>query len=288
MVQTPRIDQEFKALIPPLSDEEYAQLTQNIVQGRKCHDAILLWNGLIVDGFNRFCICMAHGIEFKVEEMQFASRADAKIWIIENQLGRRNLCDAARIELALCRMELLREQARERQSQAGGDRKSEKSLYSKRTKLDPKKTMHVWQTTANDAGVGLATLSRYSQIKKSASPKLLEKVKSGELKIGTAFKMLPKVSMHKEPMSKAFMPNAPMPEGSKEKRRPKEKCSEKVEKEIEKQLKKIDKSYAYIKIRLPFDDSETNAKVHEKLEVLAAKLHDLIKKVEQLGGERNA
>ena len=137
MLQQPTIDREFKALMPPLTDEEYAQLEQNIVSSRKCRDAIVLWNGIIIDGVNRYCICVTHGIEFKVEEMSFDSREDAKVWIIENQLGRRNLCDAARIELALCKAELLREQAKQNQSLAGGDKKRDGSLFTKMTKSDP-------------------------------------------------------------------------------------------------------------------------------------------------------
>ncbi|MCL2198666.1 MAG: hypothetical protein FWB80_07065, partial [Defluviitaleaceae bacterium] len=96
MTTPPIIDAEFKALMSPLSAEEYAQLEQNILAGKKCNDAILLWNGIIVDGMNRYAICAEHEIEFSVVDMSFDSREDVKIWIIENQLGRRNLHAAAR------------------------------------------------------------------------------------------------------------------------------------------------------------------------------------------------
>jgi len=101
-----QIDQEFKNLIPPLLEDEYRQLEQNILTKRKCENAIILWDGRIIDGHNRFYICAEHGIEFELEEMDFESREAAKLWIIENQLGRRNLTDAARIELALCKEEI--------------------------------------------------------------------------------------------------------------------------------------------------------------------------------------
>jgi len=241
MIQKPGIDPEFKALMPPLTDEEYSQLEQNILR-RKCYDPIVLWDGTIVDGFNRFCICVEHGLEFKVEEMHFDSRKDAKIWIIQNQLGRRNLCDAARIELALCKADLLREKAKENLKRGGNP-------LVKRPKLNPEESIDVRKAIAEEAGVGAKTLGRYMQIKESATPELLAKVSTGEIKIGTAHRMLPS--------------------------------------EIEKQLKRADKMYAYIKERLPFDDSDISSQIRKKLKGLILQLHELIKKAQDLGGTHN-
>ena len=123
MFTFPRVDPEFKAIIPPLLAEEREQLESNLLTSRKCRDAIILWDGVIIDGHNRFELCMKHGIEFKIEEMPFSSREEARLWIIENQLGRRNLTDAARIELALTKAEMLKEQAKLNQSLAGQERK---------------------------------------------------------------------------------------------------------------------------------------------------------------------
>jgi hypothetical protein len=48
----------------------------------------------------------------------------AKVWIIRNQFGRRNLAPFTRVELALKLEPLLREKAQKNQSRAGGDKKS--------------------------------------------------------------------------------------------------------------------------------------------------------------------
>ncbi|MCL1862245.1 MAG: hypothetical protein FWF78_01625, partial [Defluviitaleaceae bacterium] len=90
----PIIDPQFRALIPPLSAEERDQLEHNIMESRTCRDAIILWRDIIIDGHNRFDICTKHGITFGVREMEFCNRDDAMVWIIENQLGRRNIPDA--------------------------------------------------------------------------------------------------------------------------------------------------------------------------------------------------
>ena len=185
--QPPIIDPEFRDLMPPLTDEEYQQLEQNILSARKCHDAILLWDSIIIDGYNRFCICATHGIEFKVKDVAFASREDAKIWIIENQLGRRNLNPAQRIELALTKADVLREKARENLSKGGKDRAKKPFPKTEKPVEEP---INVKKEISKDADVGKGTLQRYQQIKNSNNPKLLEKVQSGELKIGTAHRML--------------------------------------------------------------------------------------------------
>jgi len=187
----PKIDPEFKSLIPLLLEEERLQLEQNIVSSGVCRDAIVLWDGVVVDGHNRLEICMKHGIEFKIAEIEFPCREDAKVWILENQLGRRNLTDAARIEVALSKAELLREKARRNQSRAGIDRQRGVQLLSKTSK-SPNEPLHVQKTLANEAGVSEGTLYNYMQIKQNAGPKLLSRVQSGEIKIGTAHRMLGK------------------------------------------------------------------------------------------------
>jgi hypothetical protein len=50
------IDDHFQSLIPPLSAEEKAQLEENIkVEG--CRDTLITWQGILLDGHNRFEIC---------------------------------------------------------------------------------------------------------------------------------------------------------------------------------------------------------------------------------------
>jgi hypothetical protein len=55
-------------------------------------DAIITWNGIIVDGHNRFEIAGKHGIkDYSITEKDFFNEAEAMMWIIDTQLGRRNL-----------------------------------------------------------------------------------------------------------------------------------------------------------------------------------------------------
>lgn len=87
-----KVDPEFQGKIPPLTFEELDQLEKNIVNDGKVINPIIVWNGLIVDGHNRYAILQKHpDIPYTVHEKEFADRYEAIIWICKNQLGRRNL-----------------------------------------------------------------------------------------------------------------------------------------------------------------------------------------------------
>ena len=87
-----KIDPEFQGKIPPLTFEELNQLEANILRDGRIINPIIVWQGLIVDGHNRYTIAKKHPeIPFTVHEKEFSSRYEAIIWICKNQLGRRNL-----------------------------------------------------------------------------------------------------------------------------------------------------------------------------------------------------
>jgi hypothetical protein len=85
-----QIDQQFKELIPALSDDERKGLEENILQNG-CRDPLVLWQGVLIDGHNRHEICTKHGIEYKTVSVDLPDRDAVIDWIERNQLGRRNL-----------------------------------------------------------------------------------------------------------------------------------------------------------------------------------------------------
>jgi hypothetical protein len=87
-----QIDPEFESKIPPLTDDEYKQLEENIISEGVILMPLIVWNNTIVDGHNRYKIVQAHPhIIFDVIEKDFDNRYEALAWICKNQLGRRNL-----------------------------------------------------------------------------------------------------------------------------------------------------------------------------------------------------
>jgi hypothetical protein len=95
----PKVDEEFSALIAPLSAEEYQQLEANLIS-EGCRDSLVLWRGLLLDGHNRLAICNRHGIPYDTAEIELPDRETAKLWIEENQIGRRNLSNDQQAALA--------------------------------------------------------------------------------------------------------------------------------------------------------------------------------------------
>jgi N6-adenosine-specific RNA methylase IME4 len=86
------IDKEFQYLIPKLTDEEFLGLENSIIN-EGCRDAVIVWNNIIIDGHNRYNICTKHNIQFNTYEMDFDNRNDVIVWIINNQLSRRNVTE---------------------------------------------------------------------------------------------------------------------------------------------------------------------------------------------------
>lgn len=107
------VDKEFEALIPPLSPEEFQQLEENCLS-EGIRDALITWNGVLIDGHNRFRIAAKHGLKWTEKQMNFTDREDAIRWIIRNQLGRRNLSLYDRSILALKLKPAIAEKAKER------------------------------------------------------------------------------------------------------------------------------------------------------------------------------
>jgi len=165
-----KIDPAFKDLIPPLSKEEFSGLEKSILSQGRCRDTIKIWNNIIIDGHNRYAICQKHGIPLTTQKMRFQSKKDAELWIVQNQLGRRNLPSAIRIKLALHKETLLREKAKQNRKGGHGS------------------PVHVRKAIAKEAGVSEQTVYRYMRIRELSTPEQLHNVETGQEKIGTAYR----------------------------------------------------------------------------------------------------
>lgn len=87
-----KINEELRRHIWRLKEEEYKQLELNVLS-EGIRDKLIIWNGFIIDGHNRYEIAKKHSIDFEVSEMFFDNIDDVKDWMDANQLGRRNLTE---------------------------------------------------------------------------------------------------------------------------------------------------------------------------------------------------
>ena len=87
-----KIDPEFQSQIPPLTNDEFKQLEENILKEGKLISPLIVWNNTLVDGHNRYAILQKHPeIYFSTMPLPFESREEVLAWICKNQVGRRNL-----------------------------------------------------------------------------------------------------------------------------------------------------------------------------------------------------
>jgi hypothetical protein len=168
------IDPEFESLITPLKPDEYAELEKSILE-EGCRDPIITWKGVIVDGHNRYTICRKHSLEFKTVERDFESRDDAKIWMIRNQIGRRNLNDYERSRLALKMKPLISKKAKKNQQLSEGRGvKGCQNSDNLIERVDTKKEL------AKIAGVSHDTIARVEKIVQKAPEEVKEKLRRGD------------------------------------------------------------------------------------------------------------
>jgi hypothetical protein len=180
------IDPTLKATIPPLDPSELEKLEASIV-AEGCRDSIVIWNGTIVDGHNRYEICTRLGLPFQTVEKEFESIHHARIWMRENQGARRNASKGWLVDCALENKEDLLAIGRAKQVESGKEtgRGNEKVLLSKNTTFsEPVSTR---AEIAKAAGVSPGTVAKAEQVKKK-DPALWEKVKADEVSISAAYK----------------------------------------------------------------------------------------------------
>lgn len=178
------VDKEFETLLQPLSDQEYQGLEEDIIK-HGCLNPIITWNGLIVDGHNRFQICRKLDLEHTSKEISFADRDEAKLWILGHQLKRRNLNDFQRGEMALRMKEIITKKAKENQRAGGG------SVHLKSDKpVDTLKEM------AQTAEISRDTLFKIEKIAENATEEEKASLRAGKTKINTVYN---KLKAHENP-----------------------------------------------------------------------------------------
>lgn len=96
---------ELRQFITPLTPEEL-QILENNIKAQGCKDPLAIWETslreagigdsdeivhVLVDGHNRYTICTKYNIDFKITILKFEGIEKVKDFMIDYQLGRRNL-----------------------------------------------------------------------------------------------------------------------------------------------------------------------------------------------------
>jgi len=179
------IKEEFKKLIPPLTAEEFKQLEQNCLD-EGIREKIITWDGFIIDGHNRFEIATRWNLDYQTENKHFENENDVKIWMIDNQNGRRNLTDGWKYKLQQNRKEILLEKGKQNMSLGGELKEALSTIDKPLPKHDTRKEI----AKALDWSTGKVAMADI--VFKKATPELEEKVLNNEVTINQAYQEIKK------------------------------------------------------------------------------------------------
>lgn len=196
-----KIDPELRDLLPPLSGDEKRQLEDNLLKIGYVGAPIYIWNGYIVDGHNRYEICQKHHITYPTEELNLgdsATKTDVMEWMINTQLGRRNLIPAQRLIVLDKFKKRVQAEAALKKEQSlnifyGNQHKEVSHPNGEHTKI------HTDKTLAKMAGVGTGTVARFNQVMKSEDENLKNDVIAGKVSINAGYKKIKEKKMDNEP-----------------------------------------------------------------------------------------
>ena len=176
-----RIDPEFEDKIPPIGEDEFKQLRENILTAGEVYEPLVVWDegNILVDGHNRWKIIQNNtGITYKVRRASFSDKWAAFEWMYKNQLGRRNLTDEQR-SYAIGQMYKAR-----KQSQGGDHGNQHTKMANRQNGALPQGKTSI--QIAKELGVGQKTVERAEHFAngvdalREVSPAAADKVLSGK------------------------------------------------------------------------------------------------------------
>jgi N6-adenosine-specific RNA methylase IME4 len=180
-----KILQELESLIPPLSNEEFKQLERNILE-EGIREPLITWNGILIDGHNRYRIAQEHDMNYETLEKEFENINRVKEWMINNQFGRRNLSNYQRSVLALQLEDVFKEKAKENYIQNVGRPSKSEQISA------PIKTIETRQEIAKVANVSHDTIAKVKKIEANATPEVKARLNTGTMSINEAYKEIKK------------------------------------------------------------------------------------------------
>jgi N6-adenosine-specific RNA methylase IME4/ParB-like chromosome segregation protein Spo0J len=182
-----QILQELESLIPPLSNEEFKQLERNILE-EGIREPLITWNGILIDGHNRYRIAQEHDMNYETLEKEFEDINAVKIWMVNNQLGRRNLQDFVRGELYSVIEEIIREKAKESKSEKVSYYRQKGEVLS----IIDNTSSNTQKIIADKLGWSTGKKAMFDIVKTKAPEEVKEKLRTGEVSINQAYKEIKK------------------------------------------------------------------------------------------------
>ena len=185
-----QILQELESLIPPLSNKEFKQLERNILE-EGIREPLITWNGILIDGHNRYRIAQEHDMNYETLEKEFENLNDVKIWMVNNQLGRRNLSEFVRGELVSYIRDILKSIGKEKLVEVG-KKYGEGHKKEEGLSIVDKGSHNTQKEIAEKLGWSTGKVAMFDIVKTKAPEEVKEKLRTGEVSINQAYKEIKK------------------------------------------------------------------------------------------------
>lgn len=186
------IDPEFQNLIPPLTEEERAGLEELILR-EGCTDPLRIWHteegDILIDGNNRYEICLKHNLPYQVEVIPgLSTRDDVKRWMITNQFSRRNLNESQRAMLstALAQMNPGDNQHTREVAPIGATSRQNGDEEATENFKSPIGDLKTQTSVAETLQVGRRSVQRARKVHEQGIPELSRLVTEGKLAVSAA------------------------------------------------------------------------------------------------------
>lgn len=193
------VDKEFEELLPVLRPDEFKNLEQSILNNGLL-DPIKVWEEpntgrfIIIDGHNRYRIFKKNNISLNYWDCkiiyadELPTRDDVKRWMLEQQLGRRNLSDIEKYEIVQKFKSVFEQKAKQNQSLGG------KGL-SNLSKVNTRKQM------AKATGVSEGSYRKMDAVMQSDNEELKQKLRDKKISTDAAYKKLKKKEQNQKPLT---------------------------------------------------------------------------------------
>lgn len=159
-------------LFPLIEGEDFDEFCAGIKADGILHDKIVLLDGLILDGRNRYRACLATGVTMHFETFNANVHGDPLKYVIGKNLHRRHLSESQRAMVA-AGIATMRQ----------GERTDLPSIEGRSRAVSQ-------GDAAKMVNVGVASVERATEVRDHGAPELVEAVKAGEVTVSAAVEIV--------------------------------------------------------------------------------------------------
>ncbi|CAN5533173.1 hypothetical protein BH18THE2_BH18THE2_26300 [soil metagenome] len=204
--QAIKIKEDYAALVPKLSQQDYESLKLSIKENGLYMPLIVNQDMILLDGHHRYNACVELRIDPKVEVKSFNDPLFEKLFVIHANMKRRQLTTAQKVEMGYTIKPVYEELARRnslsnlKHANTNSDNRNDNENAGSSGSHEP--VGRVNETIAKEVGLSRATYQRGETVLKDAPGIWNEQIRTGKLTINRAYN-IHKKSLRKEELSRS-------------------------------------------------------------------------------------